>query len=104
MQKFINDFDLKFESLLNDNMAQLNEQLENIKQLARDTSYEVEKLTNITQTAVQEILNKQEISTKELNHKITKQGNDLSDQLKRTADEINAKFNEKQNVIQNEII
>ena len=103
VQTFINDFSLKFQSLLKDNIAQLSEQLENIRQVAKETSFEVEKLTNITQTAVKEILNKQEISTKELDHEIIKQGNDLSDQLKRSVDEINSKFSEKQNVIQNEI-
>ena len=101
VQKFINDFELKLQSSLKDNMIQLNGQLENIKQVSKDINHDVEKLTNITQTAVQDIRNKQEISTKELNHEITKQANDISDQLKRSVDELNTKLSEKQNVIQN---
>ncbi|MFW8423555.1 hypothetical protein, partial [Klebsiella pneumoniae] len=62
------------------------------EQVANITKYEVDKLANITQ-----ILNKQELSTKELNNEIIKQGNDLSDQLKRSVDELNAKFSEKRN-------
>lgn len=90
-QQFVKDFELKFLSLLKDNMIQLNGRLENIERLCNNTKDEVEKFTY-----------KHELSTKELKNEITKQGNDLKDQLYRSVDEINAKFNEKQNVIQNE--
>ncbi|TMW49920.1 hypothetical protein DOY81_005005 [Sarcophaga bullata] len=46
-------------------MAQLNGQLENIKQVVNNTKYEINKLTNITETGVQKILIKQELSTKQ---------------------------------------
>ena len=82
-------------------MIQLNGWLDNIERVCNDTKYDVEKFTYITETAVHEILYKQEHFTKELNCEITKLGNDLSDQLKQSVDELNTKFNEKQNVIQN---
>ncbi|TMW41940.1 hypothetical protein DOY81_012980, partial [Sarcophaga bullata] len=87
VQKFVNDFEIKFQNLLKDNMVQLDKKLDNIEQVIKDTKYDVNILTNITETGVQ----------------LTKQGNNLNDHLKRSTDKLNGIFNEKQNVIQNEI-
>ena len=53
MQQFFKDFDLKFLSLLKDNMIQLIGRLDNIERVCNDTKYDVEKFTYFTETAVQ---------------------------------------------------
>ncbi|TMW42077.1 hypothetical protein DOY81_012843 [Sarcophaga bullata] len=60
VEKFVNDFEIKFQNLLKDNMVQLDKKLDSIEQVINDTKYDVNILTNITETGVQNLLFKQE--------------------------------------------
>ncbi|TMW51198.1 hypothetical protein DOY81_003734 [Sarcophaga bullata] len=98
VNKFNSDVFLKFERLQKANMDQLNSRLQTIENVAKDGKTETQKFQNANQSAVQKLVDKQELSAKNWWEKLQKQVNELSGQMKRSTEQINANFAEKLNV------
>ncbi|TMW51188.1 hypothetical protein DOY81_003724, partial [Sarcophaga bullata] len=78
--KLKTDCDSIYKHELKDNMMQLNTRLQTLKQV----------LQNINESAVQKLIDQQELIAKNLWEKFQKQGNELNEQIAQSMEQINA--------------
>lgn len=77
--------------------------IENIDRIGEDWKIELERQQNVTQTAIEKILDDQEKSVKQMTETMLKEVNDLNEKLKKSTGDLNKNFGEKLKGKQNEV-